>query len=339
MIRMLILGIETSCDETSAAVVKDGKCILSNVISSQISTHQPYGGVVPEIASRKHLENIIPVINEAMEQAQVTFEQISGIAVTYGPGLVGALLVGVSAAKALAYALDKPLIGVNHLDGHIYANFLEHDLEMPLVCLVVSGGHTSLIYMEEHDKRTLLGATRDDAAGEVFDKIARKMNLGYPGGPVLEREAVEGQEIIDFPRSWLEENSFDFSFSGLKTSVINYMHKKEQLDEEINVADIAASFQKAIFEVIVTKTVKAAEMKQVKTIVLAGGVAANSYLKNKMINEASKLGINVYFPSTILCTDNAAMIACAGHYNLLNGNTADLDLNAVPNLQMNLSSV
>ncbi|KUO50022.1 MAG: tRNA threonylcarbamoyl adenosine modification protein TsaD [Desulfitibacter sp. BRH_c19] len=336
---MLILGIETSCDETSAAVIKDGKTILSNIISSQISTHQPYGGVVPEIASRKHLENIIPVINGAMEQADVTFEKIGGIAVTYGPGLVGALLVGVSAAKALAYSLNKPLIGVNHLDGHIYANFLEHNLDMPLVCLVVSGGHTSLIYMEDHDKRTLLGATRDDAAGEVFDKIARKMNLGYPGGPAIEEIATKGQPLIDFPRSWLEPDSFDFSFSGLKTSVINYMHKKEQIGEEVSVPDIAASFQEAIFEVLITKTIKAAEMKRVKTIVLAGGVAANSNLKNKMTDQANELGIKVYFPSTILCTDNAAMIACAGHYNLLKGQTANLELNAVPNLQMSLTSI
>lgn len=334
---MLILGIETSCDETSAAVVKDGRIILSNVISSQISTHQPYGGVVPEIASRKHLENIIPVINQALEQADVTLEQITGIAVTYGPGLVGALLVGISAAKALAYSLKKPLIGVNHLDGHIYANFLEHDIEMPLVCLVVSGGHTSLIYMEDHYKRQLLGATRDDAAGEVFDKIARKMNLEYPGGPIIEKKALEGQEIIDFPRSWLEANSFDFSFSGLKTSVINYMHKKEQLNEDINVHDIAASFQKAIFEVIVTKTIKAAQIKKVNTILLAGGVAANSYFKNKMVDQANELGIKVYFPSPILCTDNAAMIACAGYYNLLKGKTANLELNAVSNLQMSIT--
>ncbi|MBS3970324.1 MAG: tRNA (adenosine(37)-N6)-threonylcarbamoyltransferase complex transferase subunit TsaD [Clostridia bacterium] len=333
---MLILGIETSCDETSAAVINHGNKILSNVISSQISTHQPYGGVVPEIASRKHLENIIPVISEAMDQADVSFKELDAIAVTYGPGLAGALLVGVSAAKALAYSLGKPLIGVNHLDGHIYASFLEHTIQMPLVCLVVSGGHTSLVYMEDHDQRNLLGATRDDAAGEVFDKIARKMNLGYPGGPIIEKMALEGQETIDFPRAWLEPDSLDFSFSGLKTSVINYLHKKEQIGEEINVPDIAASFQKAIFEVLVTKTIGAAETKNVKSIVLAGGVAANSYFKNWMTQEAGKKGIKVYYPSPVLCTDNAAMIACAGYYNLLKGKTANLDLNAVPNLQMEL---
>ena len=333
---MLVLGIETSCDETSAAVIADGNKILSNVISSQISIHQPYGGVVPEIASRKHLENIIPVISEAMEQANVSFKEIDAIAVTYGPGLAGALLVGVSAAKALAYSLGKPLVGVNHLDGHIYAGFLEHTIEMPLICLVVSGGHTSLIYMEDHDQRTLLGSTRDDAAGEVFDKIARKMGLGYPGGPVVEKTALEGQEIIDFPRAWLEADSFDFSFSGLKTSVINYLHKQEQAGEEVSVPDIAASFQKAIFEVLITKTIRAAEAKNVKTIMLAGGVAANTYFKNWMTEEAGKKGIKVYYPSPVLCTDNAAMIACAGYYNLLKGKIASLDLNAVPNLKMDV---
>jgi len=333
---MLVLGIETSCDETSAAVIADGNKVLSNVISSQISIHQPYGGVVPEIASRKHLENIIPVISEAMDQANISFKDIDVIAVTYGPGLAGALLVGVSAAKALAYSLGKPLVGVNHLDGHIYAGFLEHTIEMPIICLVVSGGHTSLIYMEDHDQRTLLGATRDDAAGEVFDKIARKMGLGYPGGPVIEKVALEGQETIDFPRAWLEADSFDFSFSGLKTSVINYLHKQEQAGEEVSVPDIAASFQKAIFEVLIAKTIRAAETKNVKTIMLAGGVAANTYFKNWMTGEASKKGIKVYYPSPVLCTDNAAMIACAGYYNFLKGKTANLDLNAVPNLKMDV---
>lgn len=333
---MLVLGIETSCDETSAAVIENGNKILSNVISSQISIHQPYGGVVPEIASRKHLENIIPVISEAMSQANASFKDIDAIAVTYGPGLVGALLVGVSAAKALAYSLGKPLIGVNHLDGHIYAGFLEHTIEMPLICLVVSGGHTSLIYMENHDQRSLLGVTRDDAAGEVFDKIARKMGLGYPGGPIVEKIAREGQETINFPRAWLEPDSFDFSFSGLKTSVINYLYKQEQVGEKVNIPDITASFQKAIFEVLIIKTIRAAETKNVKNIMLAGGVAANTYFKNWMTEEARGKGIKVYYPSTILCTDNAAMIACAGYYNLLKGKTASLDLNAVPNLQMDV---
>lgn len=335
---MYILGIETSCDETSAAVVKDGKQILSNIISSQIETHQPYGGVVPEIASRKHLENIVPVINEAVSNAGLTLNDIDGIAVTYGPGLVGALLVGVSAAKALAYALDIPLIGVNHLDGHIYANFLEHSIDMPLLCLVVSGGHTSLIYMESHEKRRLLGATRDDAAGEVFDKIARKMKLGYPGGPIIEKIASEGQPTIEFPRAWLEEGSFDFSFSGLKTAVINYMHKQEQKGETAYAADVAASFQQAIFDVLITKTMKAAKLTGAKTIALAGGVAANNYFRQQMIEQANTEGIKVYYPSIILCTDNAAMIACAGYYNYLKGQTSNLELNAVPNLQMNLEN-
>jgi len=282
------------------------------------------------------MQKRVAEISEAMEQANLSFKKIDAIAVTYGPGLAGALLVGVSAAKALAYSLGKPLVGVNHLDGHIYAGFLEHTIEMPLICLVVSGGHTSLIYMEDHDQRTLLGSTRDDAAGEVFDKIARKMGLGYPGGPVVEKTALEGQEIIDFPRAWLEADSFDFSFSGLKTSVINYLHKQEQAGEEVSVPDIAASFQKAIFEVLITKTIRAAEAKNVKTIMLAGGVAANTYFKNWMTEEAGKKGIKVYYPSPVLCTDNAAMIACAGYYNLLKGKIASLDLNAVPNLKMDV---
>jgi N6-L-threonylcarbamoyladenine synthase len=221
---MLTLGIETSCDETSAAVIRDGNCILSNVISSQIETHQPYGGVVPEIASRKHLENILSVIEAAIEQAKVSPQMLDLIAVTQGPGLVGALLVGVSAAKALAYALQKPLVGVNHIEGHIYANFLEHRLQLPLLSLVVSGGHTSLIYMHDHNKRQLLGATRDDAAGEVFDKVARKLGLDYPGGPAIEKLALQGNPSINFPRAWLDKGSYDFSFSGLKTAVINYTH-------------------------------------------------------------------------------------------------------------------
>ncbi|MEW6623666.1 MAG: tRNA (adenosine(37)-N6)-threonylcarbamoyltransferase complex transferase subunit TsaD [Bacillota bacterium] len=333
---MIILGIETSCDETSAAVVKDGRTVLSNIISSQIDTHKLYGGVVPEIASRKHLENILPVIAEAVEQGGVKIAQIDAIAVTHGPGLVGALLVGVSAAKAMAYALGKQLIGVNHLDGHIYANFLEHDLEMPLICLIVSGGHTSLIYMESHNKRQLLGATRDDAAGEVFDKIARKLNLGYPGGPAIEREAGKGKANIIFPRAWLEEDSFDFSFSGLKTAVINYLHKLEESGQTIDVPEIAASFQEAIFEVLVKKTIRAAKFKQVKTIALAGGVAANSYFKDLMSKAAYEEGITLFYPSPIFCTDNAAMIACAGFYLLAGGKSSSLDLNAVPNLQMEL---
>jgi N6-L-threonylcarbamoyladenine synthase len=333
---MLILGIETSCDETSVAVVKDGHTILSNIIASQISIHQPYGGVVPEIASRKHLENILPVIKDAITKADVNLKDIDAVAVTYGPGLVGALLVGVSAAKALAYTLDIPLIGVNHLDGHIYANFLEHSLEMPLICLVVSGGHTSLIYMEKHDHRQLLGSTRDDAAGEVFDKIARKLDLGYPGGPVIEKKALNGKTTIDFPRAWLEEDSFDFSFSGLKTAVINYTHREKQNNKEVNIEDVAASFQEAIFEVLVKKSIKAANLMNAKTIALAGGVAANESLRNKINEFAKKQGIKVYYPSPVLCTDNAAMIACAGYYNYIKGKVSSLDLNAVPNLQLTM---
>ena len=333
---MLTLGIETSCDETSAAVIRDGNCILSNVISSQIETHQPYGGVVPEIASRKHLENILSVIEAAIEQAKVSPQMLDLIAVTQGPGLVGALLVGVSAAKALAYALQKPLVGVNHIEGHIYANFLEHRLQLPLLSLVVSGGHTSLIYMHDHNKRQLLGATRDDAAGEVFDKVARKLGLDYPGGPAIERLALQGNPSINFPRAWLDKGSYDFSFSGLKTAVINYTHTAAQRGEQIAPADIAASFQEAIFEVLITKTIKAAKETNNGTIALAGGVAANQFFRAGMAAAANDAGIQLLYPSLKLCTDNAAMIACAGYYQFKRGKVSGLDLNAVPNLPMEL---
>ncbi len=336
---MLVLGIETSCDETSAAVVKDGKEILSNVISSQISTHQLFGGVVPEIASRKHLENILPVIEKALTDAKVQLEEIDAIAVTQGPGLVGALLVGIAAAKAIAYALEKPLIAVNHLDGHIYANFLENSPQLPLLCLVVSGGHTSLIYMESHEQREMLGMTRDDAAGEVFDKIARRLNLGYPGGPAIEEVALKGLPVIDFPRAWLEAGSYDFSFSGLKTAVINYINQCEQKEQEIPVADIAASFQEAIFEVLVKKTIKAANAKAVKTLVLAGGVASNECFKEKMLESAQQCQIKLFHPSPVLCTDNAAMIAAAGYFRFLKGIVSDLELNAVANLPLDVQKI
>lgn len=329
----LTLGIETSCDETAAAVIKNGKEVLSNIISSQIQTHLPFGGVVPEIASRKHLENINSVIQEALKTAGIDFENLHSVAVTRGPGLVGALLVGVSAAKAISYALDIPLIGVNHLEGHVYANFLEHDLCFPLLCLVVSGGHTSIIHIKEHGKREKLGSTRDDAAGEAFDKIARCMGLGYPGGPAIEKAAKGGDpRSIDFPRSWLEKNSFDFSFSGLKTAVINYLHNIKQRGEEINIADVAASFQQAIIDVLVEKTVNAALKTGTGTILLAGGVAANESLRYQLKEKAKQEGIEVYYPSPIFCTDNAAMIACAGYYRTQRGEKSSLDLNAEPSL-------
>lgn len=331
-----ILALETSCDETSAAVVIDGIKVASNIISSQIATHQKFGGVVPEIASRKHLENITPVVQEALDKAGKLLHELDAIAVTYGPGLVGALLVGVSTAKAMAYALDKPLIGVHHLAGHIYANFLtKPNLELPVVCLVVSGGHTSLIYWKDHGQLELMGSTRDDAAGEAFDKIARALKLGYPGGPFIERAARAGNpEAINFPRAWLEEGSLDFSFSGLKSSVLNYLHRANQLGEEVNAADVAASFQEAVVEVLATKTVNAAELKGAKTITLAGGVAANSRLRQLLQNKAKARGIEVIFPDLIYCTDNAAMIGCAAYFQYLQGKTSDLDLNAVPSLAL-----
>ncbi|KKM11388.1 O-sialoglycoprotein endopeptidase [Clostridiales bacterium PH28_bin88] len=331
-----ILALETSCDETSAAVVADGYRVKSNIISSQVPTHQKFGGVVPEIASRKHLENITVVIQRAMDAAGVTFGDLDAIAVTYGPGLVGALLVGVSAAKAMAYALRVPLLGVHHLVGHIYANFLEDPgLTPPLVCLVVSGGHTSILYMAGHGEMRVMGRTRDDAAGEAFDKVARAMGLGYPGGPAVEKLALEGNPLaIDFPRAWLEEDSLDFSFSGLKSAVLNLLNRACQAGEELNLADVAAGFQQAVVEVLVEKTVRAARQVNAPRIILAGGVAANNSLRRLLTARAGQEGLAVGYPSPILCTDNAAMIACAGYFKYLKGEYASLDLNAVPNLPL-----
>ena len=307
---MLILGIESSCDETAAAVVKDGREVLSNVINTQIALHKKFGGVVPEVASRRHIETIDAVIDEALEEANVTFDDIDAIAVTYGPGLVGALLVGVSTAKALAFALNKPLVPVHHIKGHIMANFVAHkDLEPPFVCLV--------------------------AAGEAFDKIARVLGLGYPGGPLIDKLAKEGNpKAVDFPRVRMDQNSLDFSFSGVKTAVINYLHKLEQNGEEYNKADIAASFQDAVTDVLCEHTIEAAEQKNSKIIALAGGVASNSALREKMTKLAGKKGIKVVYPEPILCTDNAVMIACAGYYGYLEKNFADMTLNAIPSLSL-----
>lgn len=331
-----ILGIETSCDETSASILVDGVDIRSNIISSQIEIHKKFGGVVPEVASRKHLENVNPVIIEALDTAGVTLGELNAVAVTYGPGLVGALLVGVAAAKALAYALDIPLIGVNHLEGHIAANFLANpDLEYPLLCLVVSGGHSDLVYLPKRGEYKLLGRTRDDAAGEAFDKIARAMGLGYPGGPLIDRLAKEGNpQAIQFPRAFLEEGSLDFSFSGLKSAVLNYLNRAGMLKEEINKADLAASFQRAVVEVLVEKTLMAVNKTGVKTIMLAGGVAANGELRRLLQERASDAGCRVVFPPLKLCTDNAAMIACAGYYKYLRGDFAPLTLNATPGLTL-----
>lgn len=333
---MLILGIESSCDETAAAVVKDGREVLSNIINTQIEIHKKFGGVVPEVASRRHIETIDAVIDEALEKANVTFDDIDAIAVTYGPGLVGALLIGVTAAKALAFALKKPLIPVHHIKGHIMANFVAHkDLKPPFVCLVASGGHSHIVNVSDYNKLEIMGRTRDDAAGEAFDKIARVLGLGYPGGPLIDKLAKEGNKnAVEFPRVRMDKNSLDFSFSGVKTAVINYLHKLEQNGEGYNKADIAASFQNAVTDVLCEHTIEAAIIKNSKIIALAGGVASNSALREKMTNEAKKYGIDVIYPSPILCTDNAVMIACAGYYGYLDGDFADMTLNAVPSLQL-----
>ena len=332
----IVLGIETSCDETSAAIVKNGREVLSNVINTQIALHKKFGGVVPEVASRRHIETIDAVIDEALSEANVTFNDIDAIAVTYGPGLVGALLVGVSTAKALAFALGKPLVAVHHIKGHIMANFVSHkNLEPPFICLVASGGHSHIVAVEDYTKLEIMGRTRDDAAGEAFDKIARVLGLGYPGGPLIDKLAKEGNpDAVQFPRVRMDKDSLDFSFSGVKTAVINYLHKLEQNGEEYNKADIAASFQNAVTDVLCEHTLEAALRRGSKTIALAGGVASNSALREKMTRTAEKQGINVVYPEPVLCTDNAVMIACAGYYEYQENNFADMTLNAVPSLQL-----
>ena len=330
-----ILGIESSCDETAAAVVKNGREVLSNIISSQVPIHRKFGGVVPEIASRKHIENVLPVIDEALQQAKVDLKELDGIAVTYGPGLVGALLVGLSAGKALAFALDKPLLGVNHLEGHVFANFLvDEELEPPFMALVVSGGHTALMKVKDYNNFELLGQTRDDAAGEAFDKIARVMGLQYPGGPEIELLAKGGNPTaIDFPRALLDK-SYDFSFSGLKSSVINYLHTEKQSGREVNRADVAASFQAAIVDVLVKKSVHAMEASGLKKIVLAGGVSANKTLQAELGAAVEAIGVKLVHPKPVLCTDNAVMIACRGYYKFLNNEFSSMDLNADPALKL-----
>lgn len=332
----MILGIETSCDETSAAVVIDGVDVASNIIASQVDLHAKFGGVVPEVASRKHLELIDCVVLEALENAKINFKDINAVAVTYGPGLVGALLVGVMAAKALSYALKVPLVAVNHLEAHIYANFLEKpDVEFPTLCLVVSGGHTDLVLIKHHGSYELLGSTLDDAAGEAFDKIARAIGLGYPGGPLIDKLAQGGNaDAIDFPRVYLEDGSLDFSFSGLKTAVLNYLNSAKQKNMKINTANLAAAFQQAVVDVLVDKTILAAEKYGVKVIMLAGGVASNRCLRNQLKKAADKCGFKVIYPQPILCTDNAAMVACCGYYKYLRGEFADFKLNAVPGLAL-----
>lgn len=333
---ILVLGIESSCDETAAAVVKNGREVLSNVINSQIDIHKRYGGVVPEIASRCHIEAVNTVVDEALEKAGVTFDAIDVIAVTYGPGLVGALLVGVATAKALAYALKKPLVNVHHIKGHICANYVAHsDLKPPFTCLVASGGHSHIVYAKDYMDYEIMGMTRDDAAGEAFDKIARILGLGYPGGPKIDALAKEGNpHAVEFPRVKMGEGSLDFSFSGVKTAVINHVHKLEQKGEEYNKADIAASFQNAVTDALVEHTLEAAKRKGSDTVVIAGGVASNSALREKMTAEAGKIGIKVLYPSPVLCTDNAAMIAAAGYYEYISGKRADMRLNAIASLSL-----
>lgn len=330
----LILGIESSCDETAAAVVRDGREVLSNVISSQIDIHKKFGGVVPEVASRKHLEIINSVIDDALKEANVTFDDIDAIGVTYAPGLVGALLVGVSTAKALAFALNKPLIGVHHIRGHICANFIEHkDLKPPFVCLVASGGHSHIVLVEDYTKFKILGQTRDDAAGEAFDKVARVLGLGYPGGPKIDKTAKDGDEnAIFFKRVSFGKDSYDFSFSGIKTGVINYLHNLEQKGETYNTNDVAASFQKSVVDVLTDNLIKAAKDYGINKVALAGGVASNSKLREEL--DKKRGDIEVFYPSPIYCTDNAAMIACSAYYEILSGKTSDLSLNAIPYLSI-----
>lgn len=331
-----ILAIESSCDETAAAVVVNGREVRSNVISSQIALHTLYGGVVPEIASRKHIEKINQVITQALEDADTTLEEIDAIGVTYGPGLVGALLVGVAEAKAIAYAAKKPLVGVHHIEGHICANYIENkELEPPFLCLVASGGHTHLVKVADYGKYEIIGRTRDDAAGEAFDKVARAIGLGYPGGPKIEKKAKEGNDkAIVFPKAKVAENPYDFSFSGLKSAVLNYINGCKMKWQEINEADIAASFQKAVIDVLVEHAVHAAKEYRIDKFAIAGGVASNQTLREAMEKACKERGIQFYHPSPIFCTDNAAMIGSAAYYEYLQGRRDGWDLNAVPNLKL-----
>lgn len=334
--KTLILAIESSCDETAASVVENGRQVLSNVIFSQIDMHTLYGGVVPEIASRAHIEKINQVIEEALKKADVTLKEIDAIAVTYGPGLVGALLVGVSAAKAISFATGIPLVGVHHIEGHISANYIENkDLEPPFVCLVVSGGHSHLVVVKDYGEYEIIGRTRDDAAGEAFDKVARAIGLGYPGGPKIDKVAREGNpDAIHFPRAKVGDSEYDFSFSGLKSAVLNYLNSCQMKGEEICQADVAASFQKAVVDVLVEHALHAVEQYGYKKFAIAGGVASNSSLRAAFESECRKRDIAFYHPSPIYCTDNAAMIGTAGYYEYKKGTRHGYDLNAVPNLKL-----
>ena len=331
-----ILAIESSCDETAAAVVKNGREVLSNVISSQIALHTLYGGVVPEIASRKHIEKVNQVVQAALDEAHMTLDEITAIAVTYGPGLVGALLVGVAAAKAIAYAAKKPLVPVHHIEGHVSANFIEHpDLEPPFVCEIVSGGHTHLVIVKDYGEFEIIGRTMDDAAGEAFDKVARAVGLGYPGGPKVDKAAKEGNpHAMEFPRAKVGGSQYDFSFSGMKSAVLNYINQAEMKGETICVPDLCASFQNAVVDVLVSRAAAATKEFGYKKLAIAGGVASNSALRAGMKAACEKAGIEFYYPSPIFCTDNAAMIGAAGYYEYINGVRAGWDLNAVPNLKL-----
>ena len=333
---MIVLAIETSCDETACALIKDGRWIMSNIVSSQAELFEKYGGVVPEIASRKHMEYMIPVVDEALTEADIGLKDIDAVAVTKGPGLVGALLAGISLAKGLAMATGKPLIGVNHLEGHIAANYLsDADLKPPFLCLLVSGGHSHILKVDDYTDITIMGRTRDDASGEAFDKVARAMGLGYPGGPKVDTAAKSGNPLKHkFPRTKFKDNPYDFSFSGLKTAVLNTINNKRQRNEEPNVEDICASFQYTVARTLVDNTIRAAKDTGFTTIVVAGGVAANSGLREEMAKDADENGITVHFPPLSLCTDNAAMIGSAAYYHLIKGEADDYSLNAVPSLKI-----
>lgn len=332
----VILAIESSCDETAAAVVRNGREVLSNVIFTQIALHTLYGGVVPEIASRKHIEKINQVIETALAEANVTLDEITAVGVTYGPGLVGALLVGVAEAKAICFAKKKPLVGVHHIEGHISANYIENsDLEPPFLCLIVSGGHTHLVLVKDYGEYKIIGKTRDDAAGEAFDKVARAIGLGYPGGPKIDKAAKEGNpNAILFPRAVIEDAPYDFSFSGVKSAVLNYINSCRMKGTAVETADIAASFQAAVVEVLVRHSIKAAREYQLDKLAIAGGVASNSELRSRMAEACKEAGIRFYYPSPKLCTDNAAMIGSAAYYEYQKGTRHGWDLNAVPNLKL-----
>ena len=333
---VLVLAIESSCDETAASVVKNGRTILSNIISSQIELHKLYGGVVPEIASRKHIEKINQVIEEALKEADVTLDDLDAIGVTYGPGLVGALLVGVAEAKAISFAKDIPLVGVHHIEGHISANYIEHpDLEPPFLCLVVSGGHTHLVIVKDYGAFEILGRTRDDAAGEAFDKVARAIGLGYPGGPKIDRLSKEGNAYaFDFPKAKVDEAPYDFRFSGVKSAVLNHLNKCKMQGEDIVAADVAASFQRCVVEVLVEHAIAAAKDHKIDKLAIAGGVGSNSGLRTAMEEACRNNKIQFYHPSPIFCTDNAAMIGVAAYYEYQKGTRHGLDLNAIPNLRL-----